>query len=93
MAYKRKEYLYNSQLTADENLLLDRLFKLRLSHMAEALEKQFFNPNSNLDDFMTRVSDLINYEWDQRQTKKFNRLLKKAWSSVKISDSKFLNNS
>ena len=78
MAYKRKEYIYNSQLTAEENLLLDRLFKLRLSHMAEALEKQFFNPNSNLDDFMTRVSDLINYEWDQRQTKKFNRLLKKA---------------
>ena len=78
MAYKRKEYIYNSQLTAEENLLPDRLFKLRLSHMAEALEKQFFNPNSNLDDFMTRVSDLINYEWDQRQTKKFNRLLKKA---------------
>ena len=78
MAYKRKEYIYNSQLTAEENLLLDRLFKLRLSHMAEALEKQFFNPNSNLDDFMTGVSDLINYEWDQRQTKKFNRLLKKA---------------
>ena len=40
MAYKLKDYVYNNQLTAEENLLLDKLFKLRLSHMAEALEKQ-----------------------------------------------------
>lgn len=78
MAYKLKNYTDNNQLTAEENLLLDKLFKLRLSHMAEALERQFFNPNSNLDDFMTRISDLVNYEWDQRQSKKFNRLLKKS---------------
>ena len=62
MTYRRKEYIYNEHLSSEENLLLDRLYKLRLSHMAEALEKQFLNPNSNLDDFMTRVSDIINYE-------------------------------
>lgn len=78
MTYRRKEYIYNEHLSSEENLLLDRLYKLRLSHMAEALEKQFLNPNSNLDDFMTRVSDIINYEWDQRQSTKFNKLLKKA---------------
>ena len=78
MAYLHKNYIYNDKLTADENLLLDKLFKLRLSHMSEALEKQFLNPNSELEGFMTRVADIINYEWDQRQTTKFNKLLKKA---------------
>ena len=78
MAYFHKNYIYNEQLTADENLLLDRLFKLRLSHMSEALEKQFLNPNTELEDFHTRISEIINYEWDQRQTTKFNKLLKKA---------------
>ena len=58
--------------------MLDRLFKLRLSHMSEALEKQFLNPNSALEDFTTRITEIINYEWDQRQTTKFNKLLKKA---------------
>ena len=78
MAYNRKDYVYNNQLLADENLLLDKLYKLRLSHMAEALEQQFLNPNSNLESFMTRLTEIINYEWDQRQTTKFNKLLKKA---------------
>lgn len=78
MAYFRKDYIYNNQLSSEENLLLDRLYKLRLSHMAEALEKQFLNPNTALEDFNTRISDIINYEWDQRQTTKFNKLLKKA---------------
>ena len=78
MAYLHKNYIYNDKLTAEENLLLDRLFKLRLSHMSEALEKQFLNPNSALEDFTTRITEIINYEWDQRQTTKFNKLLKKA---------------
>lgn len=39
MAYLHKNYIYNDKLTVEENLLLDRLFKLRLSHMSEALEK------------------------------------------------------
>lgn len=78
MAYLHKNYIYNEQLTTEENLLLDRLFKLRLSHMSEALEQQFLNPNKGLEDFYTRISEIINYEWDQRQNTKFNKLLKKA---------------
>ena len=78
MAYRMKEYMYNNNLSKEENLLLDRLYKLRLSHMAEELERQFLNPNTELEDFLTRVTSIINYEWDQRQTKKFNRLKVKA---------------
>ena len=59
MAYRQKNYTYNDQLTKDENIMLDRLFKLKLSHMAEALEKQFINPNSELEDFHTRIRSLI----------------------------------
>lgn len=78
MAYSFKNYIYNDKLTTEENLLLDRLFKLKLSHMSEALEKQFLNPNMDLEPFSVRISEIINYEWDQRQTTKFNKLLKKA---------------
>lgn len=78
MAYIQKSYIYNDQLNAEQNLLIDRLFKMRLSHMSEALENQFLNPNYELEDFYTRIAEVINYEWDERQTTKFNRLLKKA---------------
>lgn len=78
MAYRQKNYTYNDQLTKDENIMLDRLFKLKLSHMAEALEKQFLNPNSELEDFHTRISSLIDYEWEQRRITKLNKLMKKA---------------
>lgn len=78
MAYLHKNYIYNDKLSTEENLLLDKLFKLRLSHMSEALEKQFLNPNTALEDFNTRISEIINYEWDQRQSTKFNKLFKKA---------------
>lgn len=33
---------------------------------------------SDLEDFYTRIADIINYKWNQRQTTKFNKLLKKA---------------
>ena len=78
MAYRIKEYIYYEKLTTEENLILDRVYKLKLSHMAEALEKQFLNPNYGLEDFNARLSDAIFYEWDQRQSIKFNRLLRKA---------------
>ena len=84
MAYRIKDYIYNENLSKEENLILDRVYKLKLSHMAEALEKQFLNPNSDLEDFTTRLSDAVCYEWDQRQTAKFNRLLRKA--SMKYPD-------
>ena len=78
MAYKSKNYIYNDKLSSEENLLLDRLYKLRMSSMAEALEHQFTNPNCGLEDFQTRLAAIINYEWEQRQTKKFNTLMKHA---------------
>ena len=40
MAYRQKDYTYNPNLNSEENLLLDKLFKLKLSHMAEELERQ-----------------------------------------------------
>lgn len=78
MAYLFKSYIYNDRLTAEENLLLDHLYKLRMSGMAEALEKQLLNPNSNLESFEDRITEIIEHEWDQRQSTKFNKLMKKA---------------
>ena len=87
MAYKQKDYTYNNSLSKEENILLDRLYKLRLSHMAEELERQFLNPNTALESFDIRISSIINCEWDQRQTKKFNRLMAKA--TLKYPDADF----
>ena len=78
MAYRIREYIYNDKLSNEENHILDLAYKLKLSHMAEALEKQFLNPNSNLENFITRLTDVIDYEWNQRQNTKFNRLARKA---------------
>lgn len=87
MAYRQKEYTYNNSLSKEENILLDRLYKLKLSHMAEELERQLLNPNTALESFETRISSIINYEWDQRQTKKFNKLKNKA--TLKYPDADF----
>ena len=38
MAYRQKEYNYNDKLTKDQNLLMDKLYKMRMSGMAEAFE-------------------------------------------------------
>lgn len=43
MAYRLKDYLYNDKLTKEQNILMDRLYKLRMSGMAEAFEKQLLN--------------------------------------------------
>lgn len=48
MAYRMKSYNYNDKLTKDQNLLMDRLYRLRMSGMAEALEKQLLDPNTGL---------------------------------------------
>lgn len=78
MAYRQKEYNYNDKLTKDQNLLMDKLYKMRMSGMAEAFENQLMNPNSGLESFETRFSEIINHEWSGRANKKFNRLLKQA---------------
>ena len=46
MAYRQKEYNYNDKLTKDQNLLMDKLYKMRMSGMAEAVENQLMKPNS-----------------------------------------------
>ncbi len=43
MAYRLKDYLYNDKLTKEQNILMDRLYKLRMSGMAEAFENSFWN--------------------------------------------------
>ena len=43
MAYRLKDYLYNDKLTKEQNILMDRLYKLRMSGMAEALKSSFWN--------------------------------------------------
>lgn len=87
MAYKQKNYPYNDKLSKDENILLNRLYHFKLSNMTAELERQFLNPNSELEDFHTRIADLINYEWDQRQTKKIKKLITKA--TLKYPDADF----
>ena len=49
MAYRLKDYLYNDKLTKEQNILMDRLYKLRMSGMAEAFEKQLLEPNTGLE--------------------------------------------
>ena len=63
MAYRQKEYNYNDKLTKNQNLLMDKLYKMRMSGMAEAFENQLMNPNSGLESFETRFSEIINHEW------------------------------
>jgi DNA replication protein len=82
-----KKYIYDEKLTKEENLLLEHLYTFKTSQMAEALKKQFLNPNENLKDFHTRISDIINYEWQQRQQKKLDKLFSQA--TLKYPDADF----
>jgi DNA replication protein DnaC len=67
-----------TELTVAEELLLTRLKDMRLSGMAEALRKQFENPNSDLRPADERISEVIEAEWLLRYNKKFDRYLKGA---------------
>ena len=51
---------------------------MKMSGMADSLEKQINDPNNDLRSFDDRVSEIITAEWDLRYSKKFNRFLKKA---------------
>ncbi len=66
------------QLTAEEMVIIDRLKQMKMSGMAEAYEEQIRNPNSDLSGFYERFSSIVNFEWELRFNKKFNRFLKKA---------------
>lgn len=43
MAYRLKDYLYNDKLTKEQNILMDRLYKLRMSGMLKHLKSSFWN--------------------------------------------------
>jgi len=58
--------------------LLQELRSMRLSGMAEALESQLQDANSNLKSFNERIFEIVNAEWEMRYSKKYNRFLKKA---------------
>ena len=49
MAYRQKEYNYNDKLTKDQNLLMDKLYKMRMSGMAEAFILWPVNTTSVVD--------------------------------------------
>ena len=66
-----KDYTYNDKLTKEQNILMDRLYKLRMSGMADAFAKQLLDPNTGLEPFEVRFADIINQEWNQRENKKF----------------------
>ena len=51
MAYRMKDYTYNDKLTKEQNILMDRLYKLRMSGMADAFAKQLLDPNTGLEQF------------------------------------------
>lgn len=70
------------KLTAEEMVIVDRLKQMKMSGMAEAYEEQIRNPNSDLSGFHERFSDIVNYEWELRFNKKFNRFSKKSYSQV-----------
>ena len=73
MAYRLQDYLYNDKLTKEQNILMDRLYKLRMSGMAEAFEKQLLEPNTGLEPFEVRFAAIVNQEWDQRERTLKNR--------------------
>ena len=68
----------NITLTADEMVIIDHLKQMRMSGMAEAYEEQLRNPNADLSGFYDRFSSIVNFEWELRFNKKFNRFLQKA---------------
>lgn len=57
---------------------IEKLKKMKFSGMAEELASQEEDPNIDLVSSSVRIEKLINAEWELRQTKKINRLLKKA---------------
>lgn len=56
----------------------EKLRKMRLSSMADVLEKQGEDPNRDLRTFDERIEEIINAEWITRHNKKLNRFLSKA---------------
>lgn len=58
--------------------LCAKLRSMKLSGMAEELERQESNPNHDLIPFQERLGNIINSEWNTRYNKKLMRFIKKA---------------
>lgn len=59
-------------------VLCEKLRKMKLSGMADELEKQSADPNTDLKSFQQRIEELVNAEWNLRYQKKLSRFVKKA---------------
>ena len=46
MAYTFKTYLYNEKLTKEQNLIMDKLYKLRMSGLAEGVSQSLCKPSN-----------------------------------------------
>lgn len=57
---------------------ISKMQTLRLSRMAECYNNQQSNPNINELSFDERIAILIEYELDERKSKKINNLIRKA---------------
>ncbi len=78
---------YDEKLTNDEMIICDRLRRMKLSTMADALDAIFKDPLTPNREFFEIISDLVNTEWDTRRDKKFKKLLAK--SEIKYQDAAF----
>lgn len=65
-------------LSTEELILSSKLRQMKMSGMADALEKQLQDPNADLSPFIERVTEIIDTEWQLRYDKKFSRYLKAA---------------
>ena len=77
---------YKHTLTNEQNLLCDRLRQMKLSGMADELERQFTAPNTELQSFDDRIETIVNHEWELRFNKKLARFMKKATLKYPLAD-------
>jgi DNA replication protein DnaC len=66
--------------------ICQKLKIMKLSGMAEAVEKQLQDPNADLLTFRERLYSIVEGEWSLRFDKKFNRFLKKASLKYPMAD-------
>lgn len=78
---------YDVKLSNEELVVCDRLRKMKLSSMADALTTTFKDPLTPNRSFFELISDLVNSEWDARRSKRFRKLLAK--SGIKYQDAAF----
>lgn len=55
-----------------------KLKRMRFSGMADELKRECEDPNIDLKSAEDRIELLVNAEWNQRRSKKFNRLLRRS---------------